>query len=243
MPMAGEGSRFKDIGINTPKPLIEFNGKPLFVNALETVKNINIASYTFIVRKEHVDNYNIDKEILKYYPDAIIIAIENTTRGAAETAYIAIKNIIIYSIGEFTDGVLIMDCDVVVESNELVDMLKNANTDKFDGLLLSFYSNENKYSYATVNSNGDVISTAEKVVISDNALTSPYYVNKIEDFVDAFHDMETYSYDDELTYKEMYMSILYNFLIANRKTIKLIGTDNILSLGTPEELEEANKQL
>ena len=38
MPMAGEGSRFRNAGWTTPKPLIELNGKPLFVRAIESVR-------------------------------------------------------------------------------------------------------------------------------------------------------------------------------------------------------------
>ena len=36
--MAGEGSRFRDAGWTTPKPLIELKGKALFVRAIESVK-------------------------------------------------------------------------------------------------------------------------------------------------------------------------------------------------------------
>ena len=38
MPMAGEGSRFRNAGWATPKPLIELKGKPLFVRAIESVR-------------------------------------------------------------------------------------------------------------------------------------------------------------------------------------------------------------
>ena len=65
MPMAGEGSRFKNAGIDTPKPLIEFNGKKLFENSLEILDGIDIATRTFIVRKEHVEQYHLDEEIKK----------------------------------------------------------------------------------------------------------------------------------------------------------------------------------
>ena len=236
MPMAGEGSRFKEVGINTPKPLIEFDGKPLFINAMKTVNDMQIASRTFIVREEHVKEFAIDKKIYEYYQDAIVMVIKETTRGAAETAFMAIKNLVYSGIAQFDDGVLIMDCDVMVEANEWKNVIKNC---KADGVLLSFFSNDNRYSYAGVK-DGTVISTAEKQCISDHALTSPYYVNKIEYFIDAFHEMEHFQNSDGCpTYKELYMSVLYNFLIANGLKIILVDADNIISLGTPEELEKA----
>lgn len=236
MPMAGEGSRFKDIGINTPKPLIEFNDSPLFVNAMKTVDGMQIATRTFLVREEHVKEFNIDKKIHEYYPDAIVIVIQKTTRGAAETAFIAIRNLIYSGLADYNDGILILDCDVIVESEK---WKKTINKCKADGVLLSFYSNDNRYSYAGVK-DGEVISTAEKMCISDHALTSPYYINKIEYFVDAFHEMEKFHLKDgQMTYKELYMSVLYNFMIADKKKIILVDADKVISLGTPEELKNA----
>ena len=65
----GEGSRFLKEGWNTPKPLIELNGKALFQRAIESVHINNAAmKYSFIVRKEHIDKYEIDKRIKALLP-------------------------------------------------------------------------------------------------------------------------------------------------------------------------------
>lgn len=240
VPMAGEGSRFKDVGIDTPKPLIEFNDKPLFVNAMSTVEGIQYDSVTFVVRKEHIEKWHIDEKIKQYYPDALIVQINETTRGAAETAFIAIRALILAEIADFTDSILIMDCDVVVQSMEWKAIMANP---KFDGVLLSFTSKDPRYSYAGV-VKGKVVRTAEKDPISENALTSPYFIRKIEDFVDCFHEMEEFrDSSGEQTYKELYVSVLYNFMIANGKKVILVHADKVQSLGTPEELEQAKKEL
>jgi NDP-sugar pyrophosphorylase family protein len=39
--MAGKGSRFKEAGYNIPKPLIEINGKPIFLKALDSMPRSN----------------------------------------------------------------------------------------------------------------------------------------------------------------------------------------------------------
>jgi dTDP-glucose pyrophosphorylase len=240
MTMAGEGSRFKDAGYDIPKPLIDFNGKPLFAKSLETLNGVKFDTLTCVVRKEHVDKYHIDKEIQKYYPNALIVAVENTTRGAAETAFIAIRALILSDLADFTDSLVIMDCDVAVESIEWKPIIMNP---KFDGVLLSFDSNDPRYSYADV-VKGKVTRTAEKDPISNHALTSPYFIKKIEDFVDSFHEMEEYKdKEGNPTYKELYVSILYNFMIANGKKVIIVKADKITSLGTPEELEKAKREL
>lgn len=71
MPMAGGGTRFKKEGIDIPKPLIELNGKPFFFWATQSIiKFVKIDELIFVVLKEHVKKYKIDREILKYYPNS-----------------------------------------------------------------------------------------------------------------------------------------------------------------------------
>lgn len=236
--MAGEGKRFIDAGIITPKPLIDYKGQPLFVNAVKSIDGIDIDTITFVVRKEHIDKFNIDKFIYKTYPNAIVIAINKTTRGAAETAYIAVKNLIDNNLASINDGILIMDCDVVVCGNNWKDAIKNC---KDDGILLTFNSADARYSYA-IEECGKVVMLAEKYPISSHALTSPYYINKITDFIDAFNDMENSIINlSYIPYNEMYMSVLFNFLIGNNKNVILVDVDNIVTLGTPEELKTAKE--
>lgn len=232
MTMAGRGQRFLDAGISTPKPLISYNGKPLFINAIKSIDGLDVNTITFVVQKEHIDKFNIDDIILDSYPNAIILSIDKITRGAAETAYIGIKNLLENAIASLDDSILIMDCDVIVNGNEWKDKIINC---EYDGILLTFHSNDPKYSYAIEN-NGKAIMLAEKHPISSHALTSPYFIKKIKYFIDAFNGILEY---DNITQQELYMSILYNFLIHNDKTIILVDVDNIITLGTPEEFKIA----
>lgn len=237
MPMAGEGSRFKEAGIDTPKPLIKFKDICLFQHSLSILDGINIATRTFIVRKEHVEKYNIDKEILKIYPDAIILKIDKTTRGAAETVMIAVRALINLMLIDFNDSLVVMDCDVKVESEDWRNIIQNP---KADGILLTFNSTDDRYSYAAVK-HGRVTYTAEKNPISNHAITSPYFFKRVSDFFDMFIEMEKFFSSDTQTYKEMYMSVIYNFLCVNKnKKVITVDVDKIISLGTPEELEKAN---
>ena len=65
IPMAGEGSRFKNVGYTFPKPLIEVRKKTMIQLVIENLK-ID-AKYNFVVKEEHVKEYNIDSmlKILK----------------------------------------------------------------------------------------------------------------------------------------------------------------------------------
>ena len=113
MPMAGEGSRFLKEGWTTPKPLIELNGQPLFKHAISSVTDKDIQmKYSFIVRQEHIDKYQIDKGIRSFLPEANLFSVVKTTRGAVETCLIA-ENAIADD-----DAVIVMDCDLEFRSKK-----------------------------------------------------------------------------------------------------------------------------
>ena len=231
MPMAGEGSRFRNAGWATPKPLIEFKGKPLFVRAIESVR-VDGASmkYSFIVRKEHIDDYGVDMSIKAILPEANIYSVEKTTRGAVETCLIAEKGI------DDDDAVVVMDCDLEFRSNEYRRLIEAAlNTPADDargGALVSFESNKPKYSYAD---DGLVKRTAEKEVISNHALCGAYFFASGREFKAAAHRL----LDEPVMLKpEFYVSLLYNYLLRDGSPVRLATMEMYRSYGTPEELKQ-----
>ena len=169
MPMAGEGSRFLKEGWTIPKPLIELKGIPLFKRAINSVKIDGVPmKYSFIVRQEHIENYQIDKQIKSIIPDANIFSVLKTTRGAVETCLMAESTI------DDNDGIIVMDCDLEFQSTTYIKGIKKVlslPTEEVNGgILVSFDSNLPKYSYAEVDKDFKVIRTAEKEVISTHAL-------------------------------------------------------------------------
>lgn len=82
MPMAGEGSRFTKEGWVTPKPLIKLNNKELFLHAIDSVEIPQVKmKYSFIVRQEHIDKYDIDKGTKTILPHANIFAVQKRHVG------------------------------------------------------------------------------------------------------------------------------------------------------------------
>lgn len=245
VPMAGEGSRFVSAGYLCPKPLIKFNDQYLFQQALSCVEPLKdyIRSYTFLVRSEHIDRFHIDELIKEVYPDAYIIALEQTTQGAAETAFIGIKNLIVSGVAAFNDSIVVLDCDVIVKSNNWVNaIIKNLKSKSNDGMLLTFESDNDRYSYALSNK-GIVKEVAEKKVISNTAITSPYYITTLSDFIDGYKYIEQRGPNSfSPQYKELYMSSVFEYMIKAEKKIKAVPVDVHLSLGTPEELKEAQEK-
>ena len=94
MPMGGAGSRFTKNGFQIPKPLIEINNKPFLYWATKSITNfVDVLDITFVVLEEHVKNFNIDKEIKKYFKDANIVILKEMLNGAVLTCIEGVKKI------------------------------------------------------------------------------------------------------------------------------------------------------
>jgi len=234
MPMAGEGSRFRDAGWTTPKPLIELNGKPLFVRAIESVKVDGAPmKYSFIVRQEHIDNYDLANSIRKILPDAMIYSVLKTTRGAVETCLMAEAGI------DDDDAVVVMDCDLEFDSKEyrgiIARALETPGQQATGGALVSFESDQPRYSYAQLGEDGLVKRTAEKEVISNHALCGAYFFASGREFKKVAHRL----LDEPVMLKpEFYVSLLYNYLLDNGAPVRLAPMEMYRSYGTPDELKQ-----
>lgn len=231
MPMAGGGTRFKKNEIDIPKPLIEINGKPFFFWAAQSIlKFVEIKSLIFVVLKEHIEKYNIDKKILEYYPNAKIQIINNVLNGAVFTCLEGIKLI------DNDDPILFNDCDHAFLSETFYKYCMEHNFNDIDGALLTFYSNEAKYSYVALDEKNNVIETMEKKVISDKAICGAYYFKNKKIFKTAVE-----KYLGNCIYDEYFISGVYNIMIKNKLLIKYFPTDLHISFGTPEEYEDSKK--
>lgn len=232
MPMAGEGSRFKKEGWTTPKPLILLNGQPLFKHAISSVSADGIPmKYSFIVRQEHIEHYHIDEGICSFLPEANIFSVLKTTRGAVETCLMAESAI------EDDDAVIVMDCDLEFRSVGFLDIIKKALSgaaEDIAGALVSFESDEPKYSYAELDDAGFVKRTAEKEVISNHALCGAYFFASGRRFKEIAHQLLN---EPVFTKPEYYVSLLYNYLLRDGEKVCLAPMEEYYSYGTPEELK------
>lgn len=235
MPMAGEGSRFFREGWTTPKPLIMLDGVPLFMRAVGSVAMPHSVplKFSFVVRQEHIDQYHIDEQIKAYLPSAHIFSVEHTTRGAVETCMMAATAI------DDDDAVLVMDCDLQFSSltftRDIMSILAKSATQVDGGLLVSFTSDNPRYSYAEVDDNMIVKRTAEKKVISSHALCGAYFFSVGSRFKQVARQLLD---EPDFAEKEFYVSLLYNYLLKNGETVRLCMLDDYRSYGTPEELKQ-----
>ncbi len=224
IPMAGEGSRFKDAGYTFPKPLIEVNKIPMIQLVID---NLSIkGNYKFIVKDDHVKKYNIDSMLRIIRPNSDIIKVSKTTEGAACTALLAKKYI------NNDNPLLIANSDQFIKWNSAKTMY-NFMTKKIDGGILTFKASHPKWSYAKHDDQGIVLEVAEKKVISDTATVGIYFWRKGSDFVKYAENM----IKKNIRYKnEFYICPVYNEAIKDKKKIIIENIEEMWGLGTPEDL-------
>ena len=222
IPIAGKGSRFLDQGYVLPKQLL-FAGKKQCMDWSLGSFNLDDFNLIFIIRDEHIYNFSYDKILKsKYGPEVTVVSLKEITRGSVESCLAAeswIDNDIPLTI--FTMDVMF---------NPVVSKLTFDN--QSDGALLTFKSNSPAYSYAQIE--GELVTkTAEKEVISNNAIVGVYHFNKGSDFVRYAKIMIEMNL---VTKGEFYLAPLYNLMIKDKKRIKVSTIEEMHLFGTPEEL-------
>lgn len=233
MPMGGGGTRFFDKGFEIPKPLIEIYNKPFFYWAVQSIKKfIELESLTFVVLQEHIDKFNIDKEILKYYPEAKINIIEKILDGAVLTCMHGIKNI------KSDSPILFNDCDHLFICNEFNNFCKEEKFDSIDAALLTFKSNDPRFSFVSFDEEGFVNQTIEKKVISNDAICGAYYFKNKKIFEEAVS-----KYLEKCSYSEYFVSGVYNIIADEGRKIANFNTDKHVSFGTPQEFDVAKSDI
>ena len=227
MPMAGRGSRFAAVGIAEPKPLIALAGRPFFWWAVESIgRSVPIRELVCVVLEEHVRDFAIDRRIYELYPEARVVSIAHVTAGAAETAAIGLEAL------SSPGPVAINDSDHAFFCPDLADAAA-ALENGLDGALISFRSQDPAYSYVQLDADGGVSGTVEKQPASPYAIAGCYLFSDASVFRSAYRE-----YRLDCPYDELFVSGIYNGLIASGASVGRYLATRHLSFGTPEELAQ-----
>ncbi|MCR5789079.1 MAG: dolichyl-phosphate mannose synthase [Lachnospiraceae bacterium] len=235
MPMGGGGTRFGNKGFSLPKPLIPLKERPFFFWAAQSLlKFIEVQDLTFVVLKDHVERFSIDREIRAYYKDARILVIPEVLNGAVLTCLEGIR--------DFTDDlpVFFNDCDHAFLCSPFYCFCENADFSSPDGALLTFTSDSPNFSYVRFDKNGRLVGTVEKVVASDQAICGAYFFKNSQIFR-QFSER----YLKNCSYSEYFVSGVYNEMAKEGLSLVNFPLELHISFGTPAEYDEAltNTQL
>lgn len=225
MPMAGRGSRFSNKGYQTPKPLIQVDGIPMFVRALGSLGNLEYELLVIIALKEHEAEFKVSELITKYIPTKPVklLLIDEVTEGQLCTVLLA---------SEYFNHkpILVMASDTLVEGSLDTD-IRNLKDSK--GIISVINLPGDAWSFARTNEEGIVVEVAEKVRISDYASTGLYFFSDGNDIIRFGTEMIQ---NNERTRGEFFVIPVYQKLINAKVGVKISEAKAMWDMGTPEAL-------
>lgn len=234
IPMAGEGSRFKQAGYKISKPLIPIQNKPMIMWVLDNLRSKNPevqkrVEYHLIVRTQAMDE-------LKDLSGVVLHPIPALTDGAACTVLTVREELL-----KDNNPLLMANSDQFLEwdFDEFLEVCVNPG---YDGCISTFYnpdSSDTKWSFAQVDKNGLVTKVAEKEYIGPNATTGIYYWQDGSKFVQYTYEMIE---KNERVKNEFYVCPVYNYLMRDGGKIRVSDCKKMWGLGIPEDLEKFRKE-
>lgn len=231
IPLGGKGDRFKKNGYEIPKPLIKIFEKTMIEYVLDNLL-LNSEDKIFIIYNFKLNNYDFSNYIKEKYNHIELIQINKDTKGASETLFLGLNQIL--NNFNYNEKCLILDCDTFYTQN-IVEIFRNTNYNTI--FYTKNYNSEAIYSYIELDDNENVINIKEKNKISDNANTGAYsFVN--------IHELNNYCQlvlENNITFNgEPYTSCIIDEMIKLNITFKGYELENdfVISLGTPLAVEK-----
>ena len=239
IPMAGVGARFARDKFTDPKPLIDVGGEPMIIRA---TKNLPDAGrWVFICRKEHLEEYALQKTLKNTYRGCTIVAIDYLTEGQASTCLVAEQHI------DKDNSLLISACDNGMLYNE--DLLDELIRDSsIDALIFTFRNNvtatrnPQMYGWVKVDKHGRVEQVSVKVPISsdpagDHAVVGTFWFRRGKYFTDAAREMIK---SNTRINNEFYVDECVNNAVAAGLNVRVFEVDKYICWGTPQDLATYN---
>ena len=229
IPLGGKGERFKINGFTSPKPLIKIFDKEMIFYVLDNL-NLSINDKVFIIY------YNVNPEFFENtintkYPNIIFIKLKEQTRGAAETIYKGLQQIIHITNHK---KVVLLDCDTFY-TEDFITIYRNISENAV--FYVKNYDAKPLFSYIELDKNNNINQIVEKIKISDNANTGIYCFRDIEEL----YTYSNFIVSNNITFhNECYTSCIIDYMIKQKSLFIGIqlSSEFVFNLGTPEQLNE-----
>ena len=236
IPLAGRGSRFVKVGYKDPKPLIEVSGKPMIIQAANSLPNSQ--NHIFVTLKEHLENYPLEKTLKQEYQDANIISIDEVTQGQAITCSLGLKD------ADENSSLLIAATDngMIYNHEKYQNLIEDENVDAIIFTFKHHISSKNNpqmYGWVKVDDKDNATAVSVKVPISDNpyedhAIVGTFWFKKVEYFNKALKKLLE---KNIRVNGEYYVDSLMGELIELGLNVKVFEVDDYICWGTPDDYE------
>jgi HAD superfamily hydrolase (TIGR01509 family) len=247
IPIGGIGNRFKKEGFQTPKALIEVEGKPIIFHLIDNLKINNKISFIYIPYNKEYVSYDFENIIKNKYPHYKFkfLILQNQTRGAAESIFVALNKLFSDSIqypipihemkGRFDKPILCLDSDNFY-LEDIISHWHGKNT------IFTFLSkSENPiFSYVNYDSNEILTNIVEKNKISNDACCGAY---GFRSYYELMKYCKKIINNNKTQLGEFYTSGIIKEMINDKIIFKNINIQNknFYSLGTPNQIKIFNQ--
>ena len=236
IPMAGEGSRFKEYGYKTSKPFIQIGEESLLEKCIKSLPSAK--NYIFVLRENDSVKDLIQKDVNNALPSKrnTFISINEKTDGQAITCLLA------QPYFEEESSLMISSCDYELRfCNQVLNELIDSDCDviiftfKLGSLPVGSYEN---FAYCNTPNDSIVESIVEKSCISnkpqeDQMVTGTFWFKKGKYFIQG---VEGLIKEDIRVNDEYYVGTSINLLINKGLKVRIFEVDNWISFGDPTEL-------
>lgn len=232
IPLGGKGERFQKEGYLEPKPLIKVLNKEILYYTIDNLSIID-EDKIFIIYNKDLDEFNFKEIINNKYPKITLIKLDTQTKGASETIYIGLREII--SKYDYHKKSILIDGDTFYTQN-ILEKFRNV-TDKNAVFYTKNYEENPIFSYIKMDNENNIIDIKEKEKISVNANTGAYAF----DDINILYKYSKYVVENNITFKnECYTSCIISIMINNKNPF--IGIElkekHVIVLGTPLQVKK-----
>jgi dTDP-glucose pyrophosphorylase len=237
IPLGGKGLRFQKEGYNMPKPLIKVLNKEILYYTLDNLSMID-EDKIFIIYNKDLDDFNFKEIIINKYPKIVLIRLDHDTKGASETIFIGLKEIILNY--DYHKKTILIDGDTFYNENILEKFRKLDSKNAV--FYIKNYEVNPIFSYIQMDNENNIIAIKEKEKISDYANTGAYAF----DDINILYNYAKYVVQNNITFKnEIYISCIIDIMLKEQQHfigIELKSKD-VIVLGTPFQVKEYNDKI
>lgn len=240
---AGRGTRYSDTGeYDMPKIMVPIKGEETLPMIAASYKNL-----VEVLEKDEV--YEIDaliaitKEMDEAYPE--LRASVNGAASKVHPRYHLQKGYVkgpaltaeqLFDQIPADEAVLFSNVDQLVKG-KMMQQIRQADNEGYDGVIFCFESNESRYSYV-IDNEGLAEEMIEKQVVSSKASSGHIFYKKSENFYKSLDELKKSKDPSE----EVFISEVCNHSIKSGLKFKVCMLDTFVDLGTPKDLEDLDKK-
>ncbi|HDR9759583.1 TPA: glycosyltransferase family 2 protein [Burkholderia cepacia ATCC 25416] len=165
-----------------PLLLAEIDGVTLIERVIQSIESLVGDRLIVALRRSEMTRFHLGDVVTILRPDAAVVPVADSVRGAACTALLASQYI------DSDSELLVVNANQLVDVN-LAEVVRDFRSNNFDAGLVTFRSVHPRYSYVRVDNSGLVTEAAEKRPISRFASAGVYWFSSGHSFVAGIRDM------------------------------------------------------